>query len=64
MDRRVQKLKHFVDKDVAEALVAAGLTTPRQIKAADDQDIEAVKGIGKAKKAAIRAMIPKPKKDK
>ena len=62
MDQRVQKLKHFVDKDVAEALVAAGLDTPRKIKAADDKDIEAVKGIGKAKRAEIRQRIPKVKK--
>ena len=62
MDMRVLKLSHFVDKDVAEKLVAAGLDTPRKIKAADDKEIEAIKGIGKATKDAIRGRIPKPQK--
>jgi DNA integrity scanning protein DisA with diadenylate cyclase activity len=61
MDARVAKLKHFVDKDVAELLVQAGLTTPRKIKAAKDKDIEAVKGIGRAKKDKIRERLPKHK---
>ena len=62
MDARVQKLSHFVDKDVAQALVEAGLDTPRKIKAADDKDIEAIKGIGPATRAQVRARIPKYKK--
>jgi len=62
MNQRVQKLSHFVDKDVAEALVAAGLDTPRKIKAVDDKAIEAIKGIGKAKKDKIRERFPKSKK--
>jgi DNA integrity scanning protein DisA with diadenylate cyclase activity len=62
MDARVFKLKHFVDADVAEMLVEAGLDTPRKIKAANDKDIEAIKGIGKAKKDKIRQRIPKHKK--
>jgi ERCC4-type nuclease len=61
MDARVVKLKHYVDAGVAEALVTAGLDSPRKIKAADDKDIEKIKGIGKAKRDKIRKRIPKYK---
>jgi hypothetical protein len=43
------------EKD-AEALVKAGLDTPRKIKAASDKDLP--KGIGKT---AVRARFPKRK---
>jgi ERCC4-type nuclease len=46
------------EKD-AEALVKAGLDTPRKIKAASDKEIEAVPGIGKAKRAELRERFPK-----
>ncbi len=64
MDKRVMKLSRIVGTEDAEALVAAGLDTPRKIKAADDKDIEAIKGIGKSKRAAIRKSIPKFKEPK
>ena len=48
----------LAEKD-AEALIKAGLDTPRKIKAASDKAIEAVPGIGKAKRAELRERFPK-----
>ena len=51
-----------VSQEVIEALVAAGLDLRSKIKAADDKDLEAIKGIGKATRAKIRVACPKNKK--
>ncbi|GAG26468.1 unnamed protein product [marine sediment metagenome] len=56
------KLCHFLgvargNTDV-ETLVAAGYTTPRKIKAATDEQLLALTGIGQAKLAAIRVKCP------
>ena len=61
MDKRVKKLAHYVGED-AEALVAAGLDTPRKIKAASDDEIEKIKGIGPAKRKAILERLNEGKK--
>ena len=45
------------DKDLAQALVAAGYDNPAKIRAASDADLERVKGVGKAGKDKIRAKI-------
>ena len=59
MDARVEKLAHLgVDKVDAERLVNAGLDTPRKIKAATDKELEALPGIGKAKRAELRERFP------
>jgi len=42
---------------VIERLVAAGLDTPRKIKAAKDADLKAIKGIGDATVAAVRGRL-------
>lgn len=63
MDARVRKLGIVLqDREAAAALVAAGFDLPRKIEAADDKDLEAVKGIGKAKREKIRARVPKVKR--
>jgi ERCC4-type nuclease len=62
MDARVRKMGNRVGMDLAQLLFDAGLDTPRKVKAADDKDLEAIKGIGKAKKDKIRERIPKFKK--
>lgn len=57
-DIRVVKLnKRLQDKALAEKLVAAGLTTPRDIKAASNKRLKAVQGIGDATVAIIRDRI-------
>ncbi len=59
MDARVEKLARLsVDRADAERLVNAGLDTPRKIKAATDKQLEAVPGIGKAKRAELRERFP------
>ena len=62
MDVRVRKLKIFLDGHGAEtviiALVEAGYDTPRRIKAATDEQLLAVPGIGPAKLAALREKCP------
>ena len=62
--RIARRMRGAVPMDVIERLVAAGLDSPRKIKAADDKAIEAIKGIGKATKDKIREHIPKFKKAK
>jgi len=42
------------DSELAGALVKAGFDTPRKIKAASDEQLEAVKGIGPATRKALR----------
>ena len=58
MDQRVRKLNHRLqDADLAAKLVAAGLDTPRKIKAASNEAIEAIPTIGKTTRQAIQAAI-------
>ena len=58
MDQRTARLsKRLEDQGIAEKLVAAGLTTPRKIKAATDQMIKAIPGIGAVALALIRNKI-------
>ena len=53
MDQRAQKLTRLLkDQDLAEDLVAAGLDTPKKIKAATDKAVE--KAVGVFKKSAVR----------
>ena len=60
-DARVDKMiSKGVPDAVAEALVNAGIDTPRKIKAATNKDLEAVKGIGAATVAGLRETMPKP----
>jgi len=57
-DIRVVKLnKRLQDKALAEKLVAAGLTTPRDIKAASNKALKAIRGIGDGTVAVIRDRI-------
>jgi hypothetical protein len=56
----VRKLTHKLrDAELARALVAAGLDTPRKIKAASDEELEAA--AGKSGLAAVRKRIVKVK---
>jgi hypothetical protein len=62
MDIRVRKLRTFLDGHGSEpdiiALVEAGYDTPRKIKAATDEQLLAVPGIGAGKLAALRQRCP------
>jgi hypothetical protein len=60
MDKRVERLVKKLDSaNVADvqALVDAGFSTPQLIKAASDQEILAIPGIGPAKLAALRSRL-------
>ena len=60
MNPMVRKLVVLgLEENDAEALVKAGLDTPRKIKAATDKEIEAVPTIGKAKRAELRERFPR-----
>lgn len=60
MITREQKLaKKLKDKALAAALVAQGLDLPSKIKAAGDEELEAVRGIGPATRKALRKQFPK-----
>ena len=64
MERNVKALEQKLaiklgDPELAALLVAAGLDNPAKIRAASDEDLEAVKGIGKGKRAQIRKKLPK-----
>jgi len=56
MDARTRRLiKHYkLNSAVAQALIDAGLTTPRLIKAASDEELRNVEGIGQATLDDIR----------
>ena len=54
MDKRVMKLRKWFDKADAEALVEAGVDTPRKIRAANQSAVEKAKGIGSVKAKAIK----------
>lgn len=62
MNQRIKKLERFFDgggaETAIEALVEAGYSTPKLIKAATDEQLLAVSGIGPAKLAAIRERCP------
>ena len=59
MDARVRKLQlKGIDLRDAQALVAAGFATPRDIKAASDRELRAVEGVGPAKLKQIRERFP------
>ena len=58
MNQLIDKLNHKLgDRELARKLVAAGYTTPRDIKAASNQALKAVQGIGDATVAVIRQRI-------
>ena len=59
MTRERKLARKLGDKDLAAALVAAGLDMPHKIRQASDEDLEAVPGIGKAKRGQIRERIPR-----
>ena len=55
MDARVRKLVRLgVDFADAAALVAAGFDRPSKIRTAKAKDLEAVPGIGEAKRKALQ----------
>jgi len=54
VDKLARKLK---DRKLATALVAAGLDNPAKIRAASDEVLERVKGVGKDGRKAIRARV-------
>ena len=55
MDARASKLIRLgVDSEDAEALVVAGFDRPSKIRAAKVKDLEAVPGIGEAKRKALQ----------
>ena len=57
MDRVIAKLAHFgIERDEAEKLVAHGLGTPRQIKAASIKDLKEC-GLSDAKAKVVRAKV-------
>ena len=59
-DPRVAKLAiKLGDGALAEALVKAGFDNPAKIRQASNKELEAVPGIGKAKREAIRQRLPK-----
>lgn len=59
MDARIEKLARLgIDRTDAGTLVNGGLDTPAKIKAATDQQIEALPGIGKAKVKKLRERFP------
>jgi len=61
-DRRVAKMmKKVGDVTIAEALVEAGFSTPKKIKAANNGDLMKVKGVGQATLNALRVRMPKVK---
>ena len=60
MDGHVAKLmKKVGDAKIAEALVGAGFTTPKKIKAANNGDLMKVPGVGQATVNALRVRMPK-----
>jgi len=58
MDARARKLAvMFSDEEAAEKLVAAGLDTPRKIRAAKEADLKAAVGAAGLRK--VRERFPK-----
>ena len=55
MDRRAERMARLgVEPELAEALVAAGIDTPRKIKAAKVTDLRKVKGTADKDKTIAR----------
>jgi hypothetical protein len=50
----------LADSRLATALSVGGYETPRQIKAASDQELEAVEGVDSNDVATLRALFPVP----
>ena len=63
MDKRVMKLRKWFDKADAEALVEAGVDTPRKIRAASSSGIEKALGVSKSKAGKIKDQLSE-KRDK
>ena len=58
MDKLERRLGHFgIARDVAAALVEAGYSTPRLIKAASDAKLLGLPGIGESTLTDIREKI-------
>jgi len=58
MDARTQKLAiKLRDEKLAEMLVAAGLDNPAKLRAASDQELRAIDGVGPATVKALRARL-------
>ena len=53
------KLRGAVSAEDVQALVDAGYDTPRKIKAATDNELKQVKGIGQGKLDRIRTRMPR-----
>ena len=58
MNANIAKMSHRISEADATLLVEAGFRTPRQIKAATDETLLAVSGLGEATLARIRAQYP------
>lgn len=59
MDAGQQKLAiKLGDAELAEKLYNAGFRSPSAIRRASDEELEAIPGIGKATRQAIRARLP------
>ncbi len=48
----------FKDRQLARLLVRAGLTTPRAVRNATDDELRAINGVGPATLQAIRRKMP------
>jgi hypothetical protein len=60
MDPHAEKLAKLLgDAELADALVKAGLRNPALIRQATDKELEAVPGIGKATRQALRLKFAK-----
>jgi len=60
MDARTQKLAlKLRDAKLAELLVLAGLDNPAKVRAASDQELRAIDGVGPATVKALRARLPR-----
>lgn len=60
MDPNERKLKlKLGDAKLAKALVEAGLRNPAQIRAASNEALEAIPGVGPATRQALRRRFPR-----
>ncbi|MGD8499000.1 MAG: helix-hairpin-helix domain-containing protein [Phycisphaerales bacterium] len=60
MDGKAKRLTHKLnDAELAQRLAEAGLDTPRKIKAAKDEDIADISGIGPSGADRVRATFPR-----
>ena len=56
----IKMTKSLTDSRLATALSVGGYETPRQVKAASDQELEAVEGVDSNDVATLRARWPVP----